>query len=161
MPRIDNPKHELFAQELAKGKSQAEAYELAGYKGDRTAASRLSTNDNVQARVAELVGRAAERAEISVASVTEDLKRIALAAEQLGGASGLSVARAAAMDVVKLNGLIVEKKEVRTSNFLDEMSYEERLQFRAMLVAEIERRTREAGGQRVAGSGQLTSGTAH
>jgi phage terminase small subunit len=60
MSILQNPRHERFAQELAAGKSQADAYETAGYKGDRTAASRLSTNVNVQDRVAELQGRAAE-----------------------------------------------------------------------------------------------------
>ena len=158
MPRIDNPKHELFAQELAKGKSQAEAYELAGYKGDRTGASRLATNDNIQARVAELVGRAAERAEISVASVTEDLKRIARAAEQLGEASGLSVARAAAMDVAKLNGLIVEKKEVRTGSALDDLPREALAELREMLLAERARRIEVGGWQQ---SGESAHGCVH
>ena len=32
MPLLDNPKHEIFAQELAKGTSQKEAYVSAGYK---------------------------------------------------------------------------------------------------------------------------------
>jgi phage terminase small subunit len=32
MSALDNPKHERFAQELAKGKSQVEAYAEAGYK---------------------------------------------------------------------------------------------------------------------------------
>ncbi len=64
MPVLDNARHERFAQELAKGASQAEAYLAAGYKGDKTAASRLSTNVNVQGRVAELKSAIAERVEI-------------------------------------------------------------------------------------------------
>ena len=31
MPLLDNPRHEIFAQELAKGTSQKEAYVSAGY----------------------------------------------------------------------------------------------------------------------------------
>ena len=31
MPLLDNPKHEIFAQELAKGTTADEAYARAGY----------------------------------------------------------------------------------------------------------------------------------
>ena len=47
MPLLDNPKHEIFAQELAKGATQEEAYETAGYKPSRQHASRLATNGNI------------------------------------------------------------------------------------------------------------------
>jgi hypothetical protein len=62
MPVLQDPKHEAFAQHRASGKSQAEAYKLAGYKGDRTAASRLSTNVNIQARIEELTTQVAKKA---------------------------------------------------------------------------------------------------
>jgi len=52
MPRLPNPRHETFAQALAKDMNATEAYATAGYKGDRTAISRLSTNLNVAQRVA-------------------------------------------------------------------------------------------------------------
>jgi phage terminase small subunit len=54
MPVLKNPKHELFAQELAKGKNAAEAYRLAGYTENRFNASRLKTTENVQQRIAEI-----------------------------------------------------------------------------------------------------------
>lgn len=69
MPILDNARHERFAQELAKGASQTDAYTAAGYKGDRTAASRLSTKDNIQARVAELKEGMAERVQLDEAYV--------------------------------------------------------------------------------------------
>lgn len=74
MPVLDNARHERFAQELAKGKSQADAYIAAGYRGDKTAASRLSTNVNVQARIAELKSAIAERVEIDEAYVLGTIK---------------------------------------------------------------------------------------
>lgn len=111
MPVLENPKHERFAQELAKGKTQAEAYKEAGYIGDETAACRLSRNVKVTSRVAEIQERAAIRAEITVASITERLMRLADKGEALSEAAGLSVARAAAMDAAKLNGLVVDKAE--------------------------------------------------
>lgn len=61
MPILPNPRHEAFAQALAKGKSADEAYQMAGFKPDRGNASRLTANDSVQARVAELQGMAADR----------------------------------------------------------------------------------------------------
>lgn len=109
MPVLANAKHEFFAQALAKGKSQIESYILAGYKPDEGAASRLSGNIKVQARVAELLERAAARTEISIASITESLLRLAVKGENLEEPAGLSVARASLMDAAKLNGLVVEK----------------------------------------------------
>jgi hypothetical protein len=111
MPVLSNPKHERFAQELAKGKTQAEAYEIAGYVASEPNASRLTSNDKVKARVAEIMERGALRAEVTIASITERLIRISDAGEALKDASGLSVARQAAMDAAKLHGLIVDKKE--------------------------------------------------
>ncbi len=76
MPVLQNPKHEVFAQALAKGASAADAYERAGYKPSRSAASRLSTNVNIEARVAELVERISEKAEWTAADRLASLKTI-------------------------------------------------------------------------------------
>jgi phage terminase small subunit len=73
MPILENSRHEIFAQELVKGATQTEAYLTAGYKGDKTAASRLSTNVNVQRRVAELKADAAVRARKSMDDILEQL----------------------------------------------------------------------------------------
>jgi 23S rRNA G2069 N7-methylase RlmK/C1962 C5-methylase RlmI len=129
MPTLDNPKHERFAQCLAKGMTQEEAYQEAGYKPDRGAASRLSANVNVQGRVAEILERAATRAEVTVADLTDRLMVVAKKAEDLGEASGLSVARAAFMDVAKLNGLVIDRSKseavIRTlGQALDELDAE-------------------------------------
>jgi phage terminase small subunit len=75
MPALANAKHERFAQELAKGKTQIEAYRLAGYKPDDGAAARLSGNVRVQERVKEITERAATRAEVSKSWVMERLMR--------------------------------------------------------------------------------------
>lgn len=71
---LTNARHERFAQELAKGESQSAAYVVAGYKPDDGAASRLSGNVKVRARVTELQARAAEKAVVDAAWV---LKRLA------------------------------------------------------------------------------------
>ena len=118
MPVLSNARHEKFAQELAKGRSQIDAYETAGYTGDRTAASRLSTNVNFRSRVEELQGRGATLTELTIASLTKDLLRIAQKAEGLAEASGLSVARGAIMDAAKLNGFLADPKPPPQDGFV-------------------------------------------
>jgi hypothetical protein len=111
MPVLSNPKHERFAQELAKGKSQVDAYGEAGYKPHDGAAARLCGNVRIQERVAEIQERAAIRAEITIAGLTESLMRLASKAEALQDASGFQASRASLMDAAKLNGLVVEKTD--------------------------------------------------
>jgi phage terminase small subunit len=76
MPVLSNARHEKFAQALAAGMNATEAYAGAGYKGDRTAASRLSTNVNIGRRVRELQSKAADRAEWSAADRLKTLSEI-------------------------------------------------------------------------------------
>lgn len=111
MPPLSNTRHELFAQGIAKGMTGESAYEAAGYAKHAPSASRLLTHANVQARVTELQERAAAKTELTVASVTNTLLRIAEKAEELKDSAGLSVARASMMDAAKLNGLVVDRAE--------------------------------------------------
>lgn len=122
MPALDSAKHERFAQELAKGSTQEEAYRAAGYRGDRTAACRLATNVNVIRRVAEIQERAAIRAEISVAELTARLLNIAAKGEATDDAPMLSVARASLMDAAKLNGLVVDKRQTDASLTINDVT---------------------------------------
>src|SRR6478672_7870524 len=106
MPILSNSRHERFAQSLATGKSATEAYKDAGYKGDRTAASRLATNVNIQARVLELQTKAAERTQVTIASLiqeAEEVRALAVMEKQLSAANGAIVNKA------KLSGLWLER----------------------------------------------------
>ena len=76
MPALKNSRHEAFAQALAKGQSADEAYQSAGFKPNRGNASRLKANENIEARVAEIVNAGAGRAEIDVARVLKEFGRI-------------------------------------------------------------------------------------
>jgi phage terminase small subunit len=69
MPVLPNNKHELFAQGLAKGLSADAAYQAAGYKPHRGNAARLRANEIIQRRTAEILGKAAEKAEVNKAWV--------------------------------------------------------------------------------------------
>jgi hypothetical protein len=74
---IINLRHERFAQALAQGKTATESYALAGYKANDGNASRLKGNERISARVQEIVGRAADRPEVSLERVLRELKAMA------------------------------------------------------------------------------------
>lgn len=76
MPVLANPRHEAFAQALAKGKTATEAYVEAGFHPHDGNAARLRGNERIVSRVAELQARAAEKAEWSAAERLASLKAI-------------------------------------------------------------------------------------
>lgn len=78
MPMLANPRHELFAQELAKGTSAQQAYYLAGYVGICNI-SRLKNHPTIAARVDELLAQGARRTEVTAAATIAELGRIAFA----------------------------------------------------------------------------------
>lgn len=108
MPPLSNARHERFAQELAKGKSQAEAYQSAGYEPSEPNASRLTRNDKVQARVAELQERAAIKTEVTAASLIEEAEEVRAKALAEGQ---FAAAIAAIREKGVLAGVRVEKRE--------------------------------------------------
>lgn len=84
MPVLDNPKHELFAQEIAKGTGNVDAYLKAGYRArdahvGGAAAGRLLGRVSILERVRELQTKAASRTEITIASVLQELAKIGFA----------------------------------------------------------------------------------
>jgi phage terminase small subunit len=87
MGPLANQRHERFAQALAQGKSASEAYVLVGYKANDGNASRMKGNERILARVQEIVGRAAERAEVSVERVLPRRSRRSPGARPAGSAS--------------------------------------------------------------------------
>lgn len=113
MPTLKNQKHELFAQALAKGKSQAESYALAGYKPSEPNASRLTSNDKVQARLQELQSKGAERAAVTIESLIQEAADIQAAALKDGQHSA---AVAALTAKAKLSGLWIERQQSENTN---------------------------------------------
>lgn len=105
MPVLKNARHERFAQELAKGSTQEEAYQAAGYsmKGARANACRLLTaNDSIAARVTELKGRAAEKVEWGIADAVRELEEARSLAFQVGQASAAVAATRAKLEALGL-----------------------------------------------------------
>ena len=108
MAALKNARHEKFAQELAKGSAQIDAYVEAGYGRSEGAASRLSRNVKIEARVAEIKAGAAISAGITLQSHLDDLKDLrdkALSARQFAAAITAEIARG------KASGVHVEKSE--------------------------------------------------
>jgi hypothetical protein len=54
MPALKNPRHEAFAQALARGMSAAAAYGQVGFKPHRANAATLARKEHISVRVAEL-----------------------------------------------------------------------------------------------------------
>ena len=113
MGPLRNTKHERFAQELAEGKSMSEAYEAAGYKPNRSHASRLVAKGNIKGRVAELQHAAAAETLITVESL---IKEAADIQERATKAGQYSAAIAALIAKAKLVGRWVERSEQKNSN---------------------------------------------
>jgi len=73
VPVLRNAKHEIFAQEVAKGKSADEAYQIAGFKQNRGNATRLKSNESVLSRIDEILSASADRAEVTIEKVYREL----------------------------------------------------------------------------------------
>lgn len=76
MPRLQNKRHEAFAQALSRGLSATEAYERVGYAPNRAHASRLAADGNVKLRLKELQARATGAITVTKAWVLEGLVEI-------------------------------------------------------------------------------------
>ena len=106
---LSNPRHERFAQLLAKGIPQEDAYYQAGYEGNKTAASRLANDVNICKRVSTLLERGAIRVELTLADIINEIEQarvLALAAETVQASAAVSASKAKA----ELLGLGAAKK---------------------------------------------------
>ena len=110
MPVLSNPKHELFAQSLATGKTQEQSYIAAGYsaKTARQGSTNLFTNPNISKRVQELQGHAAIKAEIEIEDILLELEHARLLAKDRQNPSAMI---SATMGKAKLLGLITDKSK--------------------------------------------------
>lgn len=108
MPILANARHERFAQELAKGKTADEAYQLAGYAENRGNASTLKAKQIIKDRVDEILGAAADEVICTVHDIARQLDDDRLFARENVAPSA---AIAATMGKAKVLGLMVEKHE--------------------------------------------------
>lgn len=123
MPILSNPRHERFAQELAKGSTAENAYIEAGFKPSRPHASRLATNGNISTRVAEIQSRAASAVGISKEWVIEQLVEHAKLAREAGD---FAPANKAVELLGKELGMFIDRKEVGKPGEFDELTLEQK-----------------------------------
>jgi phage terminase small subunit len=107
MPVLANARHERFAQSLAQGKSATEAMRDAGYTDPRNS-TRLTKNDEISSRVAELKGQAAANTVTTVEDIARQLDEDRAFARENGAAAA---AVAATLGKAKVLGLVVDKAE--------------------------------------------------
>jgi phage terminase small subunit len=122
MPVLDNPKWELAAQEVAKGKTQVEAVKAAGYASHDSNASRLIGNDKVKLRIRELQEQAAMSISITLEGQIAKLEEVL---EQSRLLKQCSAAIAAIREQNELAGLRVQKIEHKSVDQFDSMTDEE------------------------------------
>jgi phage terminase small subunit len=107
-------KQERFCLLIVKGEVQTKAYLKAGYKTHslkttEANASRLAGNAKVQLRIADLRAKAAQKAGISLETLTDELMSITAQARQLEQPAAATGALAL---VARLHGLLVDQKQV-------------------------------------------------
>jgi phage terminase small subunit len=81
---LGNPRHEIFAQEIAKGASNGDAYAKAGYESGnpdsvRAASARLLATVSIRSRVKEIQEVAAKRTGITIERTLLELAKVGYA----------------------------------------------------------------------------------
>ena len=143
---LRNPRHENFARALARGASQVNAYEEAGYGRRADCASRLALKPRVRDRIEALRGALA--AGEAPAMIYADLLRLAHKAEGLGTPAGLSAARAALAAAARLSLIERDRPPPEVRPVVHEMTREEWLD--AFVPPEGRQRMRETEAKRSA-----------
>jgi phage terminase small subunit len=114
-------KQENFCLAYMETGNASEAYRRAYNAGKmkpaviNVKASELLADGKIAVRLSTLQERLAQKSILTIERLTNDLLRIAKKGEDLAEAPGLSVARASLMDAAKLNGMVVDKKDITGS----------------------------------------------
>lgn len=122
MGPLKNTRHECFAQAMAQGKTATDAYVIAGFKPDDGNASKLAAKPDVQARIQEITGKAALRAEVTLESLIQEADAARLGAMAAGQ---FSAAVAAIKEKGVLSGKRIERAEVGGPGDFERMSDDE------------------------------------
>ena len=124
MPKLSNPRYEAFALAAASGAPLSDAYEDAGFRGERSHAWRLARRGEVLARVDELRKEQADLDQARPTSVIVALVRMARAAEELKTASGVREARLTLLDAQRLHAAQVHAREDARLTVMDDEEWD-------------------------------------
>jgi Terminase small subunit len=106
---LRNPRHETFVQLLLQGETATDAHEKAGYARDDANATRLAKNPAVIERLTELQNAVAEKTQVTVESLVNELEEARKRADSL---DQLSAVVKAISEKARISGLMVQKVEV-------------------------------------------------
>jgi phage terminase small subunit len=77
MPVLANLRHEIFCQNQCKGLGLRDSYEQAGYKYDDANACNLKSKPHIQARIQEIMTKAATRVEVTASRIIQEMAKLA------------------------------------------------------------------------------------
>jgi hypothetical protein len=128
MSVLSNPRHEAFAQALARGKSAAAAYAEVGYRSHRHNAAALARKKHISGRVAELqteqlaihqqsVAAAVVNTQVTIEGLIADAE--AARAKAMSERGGAAAAVSAITTKAKLAGMWREKVDHHTTGQLE------------------------------------------
>jgi hypothetical protein len=143
VPALSNPRYELFAQGLALGKKQDDAYADAGYTRNKGNSSTLKNKPEVQNRVQELLDKRAGKTIEKYAAEVEYTREKLLGYLEEARLFALdcknpSAAVSATVGMARVLGLIIDRREVGDAGAFDALTDEE-------LVAKAAQQARELG----------------
>jgi len=108
---LKNPRHERYAQLVARGKPMSRAYVAAGYRPDRANARRLTTFDHVRRRITAI---RKEHERMTKRTKEEHFARMLDREEKAESQGKDQFAQKCAMDYALVMGWITTKQEVKT-----------------------------------------------
>lgn len=131
MPVLKNPKHERFAQEIAKGTDRREAYALIGLKPDAHQGVIDKLYRHCKQRIDQIMRAGATKAGTTTQRVMQMLENNYEMAVAKGDMAG---ANKAAELIGKQLGMFVERKEVGVPGAFDGMTLEQKQEKAVALV---------------------------
>src|SRR5262245_61840832 len=141
MQTLKNPRHEAFAQALfeglSTGRTQGEAYSVAGYTSNSNAAKAsasrlLKSAKHIVERVQELQAQAAMHKRVTVESIVDELEGARQLAQENAQASAMVAASNAK---AKFLGLEINRTEVGKPGDFDAINSKEKLAEKYLLEA--------------------------
>ena len=136
MPALPNRRQEIFCQKLAKGIPPYRAYPEAGYKPHAGNPYRMSENERIQQRLIELTGTADIRFLSDRDTLMQELATVGFA--PVGGPDvKVSEKTKALMDIAKIAGHLIDRKEVRVVDEFESMTDDELIAYIDASYSEI------------------------
>lgn len=122
MQMLSNPRHERFAQYLAQGKTAAEAYELAGYKPNRSNAAQMAHKEHIKERLTQINAKLDRRTQITVETLIAEAEQVRVKAMESGQ---LNAANTAIKGKAVLTGKWIERAEIGGPGEFDHLTDDE------------------------------------